>query len=395
MSSLVRRVLPPVECRRGEIRGWSPDAAARQALFLQSVDPDALFGVGYSFTVTLRDRPTAREWLRMRKRLIQFLRDRSAIRWHWTVEWAQRGRGGVPHMHLAVYFPERLSGFGVWALKEAWCRAGAGFGAQQWGQDVKPIRDAVGWSKYCAKHAARTGRHVQREGMPEGWEKSGRMWGKGGDWPVRLDRWILNPRAAVEVKRRMRAFLVADARVSGRKLSAYRSDCPVEWRGPVPKAYRRPVRTARRVLRSDPELGELRGVRMWIPEQVMGRIMAEVAGVPGCVVSQIEGWDPGPWGRLLYRQRGAARERLGLPGQGAAPGVVLPLDPPGPAYGPQTQRQARLTQIRERWGLDEWPVGCDGGPGCRCGRVGCVPGTEWAVEPDGVGVGAAAPGGTE
>src|SRR5665647_811051 len=55
------------ETKRGEVAGWSKETARRHAAFLRSVDYDALVGVPYSFTLTVRETPaTAREWAALR-----------------------------------------------------------------------------------------------------------------------------------------------------------------------------------------------------------------------------------------------------------------------------------------------------------------------------------------
>jgi hypothetical protein len=62
------------------------------------------------------------------------------------------------------------------------------------GQHVEPVFDATGWLKYVGKHSARGVDHYQRERPPEGWETTGRLWGTGGDWPVR-EPFVVNLRS--------------------------------------------------------------------------------------------------------------------------------------------------------------------------------------------------------
>lgn len=366
VGALAPRAKPPTDVQRGQIKGMSAQSAARHTTFLQSVDPGRLTGFGYALTLTVRKAPPSpRDWAGLRKRLQRHLKYRNAVRVHWVVEKAQQKRGGVPHLHLGVYFDHELSPVELWQLKDAWCRIAEAHGAKHQGQDAKRIRPGdVGWAKYCGKHGSRTARHQQREGIPaEGWDSSGRMWGRWGDWPTRLDRWLLNGAAVVELKRLLRSWLVSDAAVSGRKLCAFKEGRRLDWSRPVPKGYRRGVAAARRVLRSDPDLGALRGMRGWGSEVVTLELMRWVAARPGCVVAEIlddrggSGW----WRRLMVRRPGEplrdyGRWRLGLP-EPAHPMrsayTVRPIGPdPGPPVGPLTERQARIEELRSRHGWE-------------------------------------------
>lgn len=331
--------------KRGDIKGWSRQSAARHCAFLQSVDPERLTGFGYALTHTLRDRPLSHlVWARFRRRMARYLRDLKVVRSHWVVEQAQKKRGGVPHLHLAVYFDHELTRIEIWDLKEAWCRIAKKCGARHQGQHVEKIRPGSGWSKYCAKHSARSTGHYQREGLPEGWEKTGRLWGKAGDWPVRIDRWFLNPAAVIEVRRLLRSWLVSDAVCSAHKIAAFRGR-PVSWFG---------VRAARRLLVSDPEMWALRGIRAWVPEQVMGRIMLAAADRPLCFVAEILGDDGGDgWRKRLRESRDRARGQLGLPPPDKPDQPVFnlrTLEGEGPRFGPLTARQARIAELRQKRG---------------------------------------------
>lgn len=330
------RVLPPPDSRRGVIRGLSLQAANRQTKFLQSVDVDRLTGHGYAFTFTVRDCPASHEhWAKARRLLLKSMRERwGAVRWHWVTENAQVARGGVPHAHWAVYFERPLSARDRFFIVERWLAIAGRWGAKRRGQHIDVIQPGRGWDRYCAKHAARTVGHYQRQGLPGSWEKSGRVWGRGGDWPVRVDRWLLSPAALVQVRRLVRSWLVADARISAARLRRFD-----EQTGRVRRSPWRGVRAARRVLRSSPDEHWLRSMRVWIPEAVMWRLMHLVGTMPGCYVAEIvEAAD----------RRADAREALGL----AAPQSARDWDlrdialEVGPVHGPPTQRQARIDQLR-------------------------------------------------
>ena len=360
------------DARRGVIAGLSLKAAARQTAWLHSVDAEQLTGHGYAITTTLRDRPADHtEWGRFRKAYSQALKRLGAIRAHWAVEKHQDAKGGVPHQHLAVYFDHELSPRELFELRDVWCRIAAGCGAMVRAQHVDRIRPGRGWDRYCAKHAARTARHAQRDHlMFPGWESAGRLWGHWGEWPTRIDRWLLNPQAVVEMRRLLRSYLVADARVSADKLArfhggparvteTFRTVGGVCTRERLPKgAGRRRVRSARHLLDADPVLWSLRGLRAWIPEADMGRLMVLVAGMPRCVVDEIvSDRGGGEWWRRLDEGRRRARARLGLPEPERPTGgayVLRPLVAGGlVAAGPLTPRQARIAELRARRGVSD------------------------------------------
>lgn len=166
--------------KRGRVTGWTPAAARRLLTFLWSVESERLDGDGLAVTLTMGGRPAdALEWAHARGLLLQWLRDHGATRWQWLTEWTAQGR---PHLHLAVYG----DGIGAELVALAWIRISrsAGWPASWKGQSVEPIFDAEGWLKYVAKHSARGVDHYQRETPPPGWETTGRLWGKGGDWPT-------------------------------------------------------------------------------------------------------------------------------------------------------------------------------------------------------------------
>lgn len=321
VAPLLRPVPPPVPVKRGDIRGLSRQAAARHVAFLQSVDEDKLTGFGYSPTFTMRNVPESlKRWTYLRGRLWRYFRDRGdVLRLTWTVEDAQVDRGGVPHMHLAVYFDHQLSALELWQIKEAWCRIAKTEGALHAGQHIGRIRPGHGWSKYCAKHSARTQRHYQRVGARAEWGgKSGRVWGRSGDWPTRIDRFLLNPAALVELRRVVRSFLVADAKTSACRLAAARGAASPAGAPACSWCGRRLVHrcggvvAARGLLRAGVDAPVLRGMRAWIGGPSMDRLMLWVADRPGCVVAEIIGEGGGPWGQRIDSGRQAARSRLGV-----------------------------------------------------------------------------------
>lgn len=251
----------PTGGRRGDVLGWSAAAVRRHKRWLYSVEAPGLSGEGDAVTLTLRDCPASHEeWQRILASLFQSLRRAGLLRWHWVVEWQRRG---VPHVHLAVY-GRRPPGQAVVSL---WLRlTGERYGAWRCAQYVTPITGPVGWLKYLSKHASRGVAHYQRQSRPEGWEKSGRLWGYGGSWPV------LAPVAGVlergefwRLRRMIRRYVIAEARGRG------------DWRG---------VSYLRRMLAChDRALSEVRGVSEWVPVGV-GVAMAECAGWDGELLTE-------------------------------------------------------------------------------------------------------------
>jgi hypothetical protein len=108
--------------------------------------------------------------------------------------------------------------------------------------------------KYLSKHAARGAKHYQRQGHPEGWEKTGRLWGYTGDWPTfePMELTGLNSVEFYRVRRILRAWARADARAAG------------DWKR---LSY---LRHPRRV---DEKTSRFQGVSEWIPEHVTLRLI--------------------------------------------------------------------------------------------------------------------------
>jgi hypothetical protein len=250
---------------RGDCKGWSLDSSRGNTRFLYSVREDRLEGFGVACSLTVRDcPPTHDEWVKVRRAWIKRMERMGAIRIHWLTEWQRRG---VPHMHAIVYFQDPETDRGrqelVLMTMGHWLAVSAPFRSSQQSQHCSQVTDTLGWLKYLAKHAARGAGHYQRAagGIPEGWAKTGRMWGHVGDWPtddpialeVDWPGWFL-------LRRVMRSYRIAEARA---------------LRGPS----RLPVlRAARRCLRcTEPRVAPFRGVSGWIPQALTLRFMQYLA----------------------------------------------------------------------------------------------------------------------
>lgn len=238
---------------RGKVGGWSTGSTRRNIDFLRSVDYEALTGFGLAFTGTLLDCPaTSDDWHRIRKLFLQRLNRLGLIRSHWVTEWQRRG---VPHLHGMFFFPDCSTAEYValfQAIINAWLELVAPYRGASRGVNVVHMNDALGWAQYSAKHASRGVGHYQRspENIPEEWkEKTGRVWGKTGDWPIRdAMKFEVSDDVYYRFRRLARSWRVADARQSGNRFR---------------------IKSARRCLKANTQtLADVRGVSEWLPLDV-------------------------------------------------------------------------------------------------------------------------------
>lgn len=256
--------------KRSTVQGWSQAAVRRHTRFLYSVNTDNLTGYGYAPTLTLRECPaSAEDFQRLRDAFLKRLRRMGAVRVHWVAEWQRRR---VPHLHMAVYFDQELSKLDQARMLQHWTDVAEPYGASWGAQHLAAIDGPAGWLQYLSKHAARGVAHYQRQGMPPGWEKSGRLWGHTGDWPVEEAMRFDVPREAwFRYRRLVRAWRLADARAEV---------------DPVTRARR--IRSARRMLRcTDRKLSEVRGISEWVGQDQLMQFLALLAA-DGCRVVQVD-----------------------------------------------------------------------------------------------------------
>lgn len=253
---------------RGDVEGWSMGATRRNVEFLYSIREDRLDGVGFAVTLTLRDCPaTPADWHRLRKAWTMRMQRAGMLRLHWVTEWQRRG---VPHLHGAIWFPSDLverhgRDWIARKLTGDWVTLASEYGAGWRGQQAHLLTGAVGWFQYVSKHAARGVKHYQRasENVPEQWKsKTGRVWGKWGDWPVQ-ERLRLNLQDQsgdggwFAYRRLVRSWRVADARASG---SPSR------------------IKSARRMLAcNDAPLSRVRGVSEWMGQDLTLALIGNLA----------------------------------------------------------------------------------------------------------------------
>jgi hypothetical protein len=205
----------PIEepAKRGEIRGWSMQAAARLRRWFYGVDGPALDGHGYALTLTVRDLPpSAEDWTMTRKAFLDRMRRAGMVRGQWLTEWQRRG---VPHLHGAVFFPEASSELGELVV-DHWLGAAAEWSPGRHGQMAKELYGLPGWLQYQAKHSARGVRHYQRANVPQAWQRgTGRLWGYVGEWPLRELVLDVDRETFWRFRRLLRRWLLSRARSAG------------------------------------------------------------------------------------------------------------------------------------------------------------------------------------
>lgn len=264
----------PVGGPRGDVVGWSRASVRRHKAWLYSVMKDDLTGVGDAVTLTLKHTPrTDEHWRRALENFFQRLRTMPGFqRAHWVVEWQRRG---TPHVHMAVYGDESLG----YATVRAWLAVMEEYGPLPGGQHITTITGAGGWLQYLSKHASRGVEHYQRQGKPEGWKKTGRLWGKLGQWPT--DEPIIgavSQRDYVRLRRLIRSYAVAEARTRALDLGRdrRRAAALTGMKIPMAPAERAAWRSVRRLRRmfstSDVGLSASRGVNEWIPQDIALRM---------------------------------------------------------------------------------------------------------------------------
>jgi hypothetical protein len=270
-----------------------------------AVRSEKLTGVGFAVTLTMKDLPGSPEELAEAFDAFHAVCTRNGlVRGHWVTEDQERRDAAgvahrVPHFHLALYFdvaPELAEAIAA-GLIRAWVRIAGPWGALEVAQHVAPIVTGTGWAQYCAKHAARSVRHSQRDGLPDGWDHTGRLWGHWGDWPIEETRIEIDRVTFAELRRYIKAWRRSDAdkalRSAQRAFRAARTAdglstaahhvraatgrCGAVRRHYGPRVERDPsghvtqadLRRARSVSRSI-------GMREWVPEALLFQMLLHI-----------------------------------------------------------------------------------------------------------------------
>jgi len=244
MKAPAPKKAPP---KRSDCKGWTRRATRGNTDFLLSVEQAQLTGHGLALSLTVRGCPEDPEsWQRTRTTFVKRLRRMGMTRLHWLTEWQRRQ---VPHLHAAVWFDKPVEPLDVIVH---WIQSATTYGPSITAQHAAPIYGAPGWFEYLAKHAARGVAHYQRspELIPEGWQgKTGRVWGKVGQWPTTETK-ITDPPDPVwhQYRRLMLCYQVGKAR---RQLDSSRVRYFRRYRQKAPKETSRAQALP----------------RLWIPEQ--------------------------------------------------------------------------------------------------------------------------------
>lgn len=255
---------------RGNTKGWSAGSARRNKKFLQSVFTPDLDGSGLALTLTVRDCPeTHDEWERIRQSFVKFLKRRELLRLHWITEWQERG---APHFHMSAYFPDeyvernpRL----IIEIMQHWCKLTKHLGTLSRGQHYAEIDGGTGWQQYVSKHASRGYGHYQREqgSIPKGWQKTGRLWGKSGEWPTISEKIAIDQKSFQRLRRMSRSYLVSEARTALQRQKSYGDPEKI-------KAATRKLSFARSMLKiNDRTKSEVRGINEWVPFEITSRMV--------------------------------------------------------------------------------------------------------------------------
>lgn len=239
---------------RSTVGGWSHGSTSRNIAFLRSIDEAKLTGHALALTLTVRDCPdTSDDWHKVRRAFERRLKRLGLIRMHWVIEWQRRG---VPHLHCAAFFDDSAPVLLPAVIMRSWCDLVSDYNASPLSQYVLPITDAIGWFQYVSKHAARGVNHYQRspENIPPQWQKkTGRMWGKVGEWPlVEKSEIFMRDATFYQLRRIVKRWRFADARASG---SIHR------------------IRSAKKYLQVPENLSRVLGASEWMPENELLSIL--------------------------------------------------------------------------------------------------------------------------
>jgi hypothetical protein len=255
--------------KRSTVKGWTKETVRRHTKWLYAVNTEGLTGDGYAVTLTLRDCPESSErFHELRRSWVKRVERMGTVRIHWVIEWQRRG---VPHMHTALYFNRPLSAVEKFQLVQHWIDVAQPYGAKHISQYLLSISGPTGWLQYLSKHAARGAAHYQRQGKPSGWEKTGRLWGHLGSWPVEEPMHFHVPQEAFfRYRRLVRAWRLADARSEEDSTTRARR-----------------VKSARGMLKCrDRKLSEVRGISEWIDQPTLLGFLA-LLSAEGYQIQQI------------------------------------------------------------------------------------------------------------
>lgn len=287
------------DTKRSKTKGWTSSATNRNKKFLQSVNINLLDGFGLAITLTLKDCPeTPEQWHKVRDNFQKRLSRKGLMRYHWVTEWQKRG---VPHLHMSAYFQKHPDNSLIRQIKRDWCEVAANYRPLQKSQHVAHITSIKGWLEYSAKHGARGMFHYQRSNPPPEWQEStGRVWGKGGDWPqVQVDT-VLFTDQFYRFRRLVRKWRISDARQPEKNLvHVYMDGTTRPFNNSdykevglnyfnLPRNKKR-ITAARKILKKpNRKLSEVAGLSEWIPLDLQTRMLEYIIQHEGLPAQNIQ-----------------------------------------------------------------------------------------------------------
>lgn len=251
---------------RSECSGWSRSAVRSFLRVLYALDLCDVFAHSakdtlraFAFTLTVKDvPPTPDHWKRLRESFFRELYRQGVSRLIWLTEWQSRG---APHLHGIVVLP---AGFSNADFLACWVWVSRTYRSSSRCQTCTPIHDPFGWCEYLGKHSARGVHHYQRSSanIPAAWQgRTGRMWGKRGDWLIREPIPIAVDRASFfRLRRVLRGKAISEARGAQRWLSL--SFCRRSLKCPDPVRSR--LRGVSQFIPHDQVLAILDGIGAWL-----------------------------------------------------------------------------------------------------------------------------------
>jgi len=249
---------------RGQCKGWTVGAARRNSHFLMSIDADQMVGRYkiVSFSLTIGEIPaTSDDWTLLRNAFFERLRRMGMVGFHWLTEWQRRG---APHLHGVALFPASDTSNLCDGVSYHWLQASSRYRAGVRSQHAVFVHSLTGWLQYLGKHGARGVNHYQRSSkhIPKGWEKTGRLWGQGGDWPTMENPFVVSDEGFNQFRRFLRNYNVAKVREQMR----------LERDVAKLAALRKRLTYCRRMLKCNkPKLSFLMGRSEWIEEETTMR----------------------------------------------------------------------------------------------------------------------------
>lgn len=263
MTSLTRRVTTQpsqlIGKKRQPSRGWTKASSRGNRDFLMSIDFEKCTGNAFAITLTIPSDSVPNTHTEFHRLIDNFLKRAKRFgvsRYHWLMECTAKL---TPHLHMTMWSEMQLAEFTSYAL-HAWSEVtrAAGINISFKAQHIDQVKSPLGWAQYQGKHGARGAAHYQRDGFPESWEQTGRMWGRGGDWnSENLDREGItvdfeNKSQLAQLRRNIRGYSVALAKKTKNE-----------------ELRKKDIYYTKRMLRTSAQtIGEIRPLTSWLPQAV-------------------------------------------------------------------------------------------------------------------------------